>query len=237
MASTFVIQGKPSLTTNPIDQLTLKSTSQLQLNQYGTPNNFAGTAAWSLSTDALGNVIQNTAGLFGTAFRASSVPASIPIVTPSLTGSVITNGVTIKPTSIYQIVNGATVTTMYDVATGIWTCPQTGKYDINYNVYLTAPSIVGAGWGDTLQGTGGSGLGQFFIGVTDSSTTTKIIYCADYAVVSNRQYLKHIYLTGGMQGVDIAAGTQLVLKIQNMTGLSYIATVEDKIDWAIRRVG
>ena len=235
--SQFIIQGKPTGTLNPTDQLTLKSTGQLQLNNYGTPNNFAGTAAWSLSTDALGNVIQTTAGLSGTAFRASSVPLSIINAPQALGSSDIYNGVVIKPTSVYQIVNGLNVTTMYDVATGIWTCPQTGKYDINYNVYLTAPSIVGAGWGDTLQGTSGSGLGQFFIGVTDSSTTTKIIYCADYAVVSNRQYLKHIYLTGGMQGVDIAAGTQLVLKIQNMTGLSYIATVEDKIDWAIRRVG
>ena len=53
----------------------------------------------------------------------------------------------------------------------------------------------------------------------------------------NRQYLFHLYLTGGMQGVDITAGTILVLKIQNMTGLAYTSTVGDNIDWAIRRVG
>jgi len=231
MASTFVIQGKPSLTTNPIDQLTLKSTSQLQLNQYGTPNNFAGIAAWSLSTDALGNVIQTTGGLFGTAFRASGTPASIPIVTPSLTGSEIFNGVTIKPTVIYQLVNGVT-TTQYAPGTGFWTCPQTGRYDINYNVYLTAPN-VGFGWGETTY-TAAAGVGQFFIGVTNNGTTT---YCADSAIVMNRQYLRHLYLTGGMQGVDINVGTILVLKIQNMTGLAYTSTVGDNIDWAIRRVG
>jgi len=235
MASEFVIQGKPGGTVNPVDQLTLKSTGQLQLNQYGTPNNFTGALAWSLSTDAVGNVIQTTAGLFGTAFRASSVPASIPVVSHLvLANSEITNGVTIKPTSIYQIVNGLNVTTMYDVVTGIWTCPQTGKYDINYNVYLTSPSAAAFGWGDTALGVTGVGPGQFFIGVTNNSTIT---YCADYLTVMNRQYLRNLYLTGSMQGIDITAGTTLVLKIQNMTGVAYTTTANDKIDWAIRRVG
>lgn len=230
MASTFVIQGKPSLTTNPIDQLTLKSTSQLQLNQYGI-GTFTGIPTYNLSTTALGNVIETTAGLFGTAFRASGTPLSIPIVTPSLTNSEIFNGVTIKPTVIYQLVNGV-ITTQYAPGTGFWTCPQTGKYDINYNVYLTAPN-VGFGWGETTY-TPTTGVGQFFIGVTNNGTTT---YCADSAIIMNRQYLRHLYLTGGMQGVDITAGTILVLKVQNMTGLAYTSTSGDNIDWAIRRVG
>jgi len=235
MTSQFVIQGKPSGTVDPVDHLTLKSTGQLQLNKYGNPNTITGTPVWSLSTDALGNVIQTTAGLFGTAFRASSVPAAIPVVSHLvLANSEITNGVTIKPTSIYQIVNGLNVTTMYDVVTGIWTCPQTGKYDINYNVYLTSPSAVAFGWGDTALGVTGIGPGQFFIGVTNNSTIT---YCADYRTVVNRQYLRNLYLTGGMQGVDITAGTTLVLKIQNMTGVAYTTTANDKIDWAIKRVG
>ncbi len=40
-----------------------------------------------------------------------------------------------------------------------------------------------------------------------------------------------------MQGVDITAGTTLVLKIQNMTGIAYVRNTGDNIDWAIRRVG
>ena len=232
MASEFVIQGKPGGTVNPVDQLTLKSTGQLLLNNYGI-GTFTGVPAYNLSTTALGNVIETTAGLFGTAFRASSPPLSRTFVAQTLANSEITNGVTIKPTSIYQIVNGATVTTMYDVTTGIWTCPQTGKYDINYNVYLTTPSTAAFGWGDTAY-TPTTGIGQFFIGVTNNGTTT---YCADSAIIMNRQYLFHLYLTGGMQGVDITAGTTLVLKIQNMTGVNYVANSGDNIDWAIRRVG
>ena len=235
MASTFVIQGKPSFTTNPIDQLTLKSTSQLQLNQYGTPNNFPGTAAWSLSTDVFGNVIQTTGGLFGTAFRATSPPLSIANAPQTLLNTNITSGVTIRPTSDYQIVNGATVTTMYDVATGIWTCPQNGYYDINYNLYLTAPGYPGSGWGLTTYTPATSPvIGQFFIGVTNNGGTT---YCADYCTVINRQELAHLYITGGQQGVYISALTPLVLKVQNMTGIDYVSNPGDNIDWAIRRVG
>jgi hypothetical protein len=229
----FIIQGKNPASPVLSDLLTLLSTGQLQLNKYGTPNNFTGIPAWSLSADALGNVIQTTAGLFGTAFKASSPPLSRTFVTPSLANSEITNGVTIKPTSIYQIVNGVTVTTMYNVGTGVWTCPQTGKYDINYNVYLTTPSTDTFGWGDTAY-TPTTGIGQFFIGVTNDGTTT---YCADSAIIMNRQYLFHLYLTGGMQGVDITAGTTLVLKIQNMTGINYVSNSGDNIDWSIRRVG
>ena len=231
MASTFVIQGKPTGTVNPVDQLTLQSTGQLLLNNYGI-GTFTGVPAYNLSTTALGNVIETTAGLFGTGFRASSPPLSIPFVTPSLANSEITNGVTIKPTVIYQLVNGV-ITTQYNAGTGIWTCPQTGKYDINYNVYLTTPSTAAFGWGDTAY-TPTTGIGQFFIGVTNNGTTT---YCADSAIIMNRQYLFHLYLTGGMQGVDITAGTTLVLKIQNMTGINYVSNSGDNIDWAIRRVG
>ena len=230
MASEFVIQGKPTGTVDPVDQLTLQSTGQLLLNNYGI-GTFTGTPAYNLSTTALGNVIETTAGLFGTGFRASSPPLSIPFVTPSLANSEITNGVTIKPTVIYQLVNGV-ITTQYNAGTGVWTCPQTGKYDINYNVYLTAPNI-GFGWGETTYTTA-AGVGQFFIGVTNNGTTT---YCADSAIIMNKQYLFHLYLTGGMQGVDITAGTTLVLNIQNMTGINYVTNSGDNIDWAIRRVG
>jgi hypothetical protein len=229
--SQFIIQGKPTGTLNPTDQLTLKSTSQLQLNKYGI-GTFTGIPTYNLSTTGTGDIIETTAGLAGTMFRATSPPASIPIVAQTLANSEITSGVTIKPTVVYQLVNGVT-TTQYAPGTGIWTCPQTGKYDINYNVYLTAPSAAAFGWGDTTY-TPTTGVGQFFIGVTNNAGIT---YCANNAIIMNRQYLAHLYLTGGQQGVDIAAGTTLVLKVQNMTGLGYVANSGDNIDWAIRRVG
>ena len=245
MTSEFIIQGKPSGIVDPIDHLILKSTGQLQLNEYGA-GTFTGTPTYNLSTTLAGDIIETTGGLFGTAFRAVLDPPSISTVILTVGNSNINNGVTIKPTVDYQLVNGVT-TVQYDPVTGIWTCPQTGKYDINYNVFLTAPDIItGNGWGDTTNGAlvidpfspFGFGLnppGQFFIGVTDNGTTT---YCADYCTVINGQPLEHIYLTGGMQGVTLNVGDFLVLKVQNMTGISYVAKPGiDNIDWAIRRVG
>ena len=245
MTSEFIIQGKPSGIVDPIDHLVLKSTGQLQLNEYGA-GTFTGTPTYNLSTTLAGDIIETTGGLFGTAFRAVLDPPSISTVILTVGNSNINNGVTIKPTVDYQLVNGVT-TVQYDPVTGIWTCPQTGKYDINYNVFLTAPDIItGNGWGDTTNGAlvidpfspFGFGLnppGQFFIGVTDNGTTT---YCADYCTVINGQPLEHIYLTGGMQGVTLNVGDFLVLKVQNMTGISYVAKPGiDNIDWAIRRVG
>jgi hypothetical protein len=234
MASEFVIQGKPTMTVNPVDQLTLKSTGQLQLNQYGTPNNFTSVPAWSLSTDAVGNVIQTTAGLFGTAFRGYISPNSFPSKTFNKPNSKIDTGdIVIFDTTNgiieYQIQDGLNVTSQYNQTTGVWTCPQTGKYDINYNVYLTSPANT-YGWGQVG--------GTFTIGVTDP-TGTAIIYCADTFTAVQNFYYDKIYMTGGIQGKDIPAGTQIVLRIQNLTGVAYTQEPSrgDNIDWAIRRVG
>ena len=234
MASEFVIQGKPTMTVNPVDQLTLKSTGQLQLNNYGTPNNFAGTVAWSLSTDAVGNVIQTTAGLFGTAFRGYISPNSFSSKTFNKANSKIDTGdIVVFDTTNgiieYQIQDGVNVTSQYNQTTGVWTCPQTGKYDINYNVYLTSPANT-YGWGQVG--------GTFTIGVTDI-TGSAIIYCADTFTAVQNFYYDKIYMTGGIQGKMFTAGTQIVLRIQNLTGVAYtqLPSRGDNIDWAIRRVG
>ena len=234
MASEFVIQGKPGGTVNPVDQLTLKSTGQLQLNNYGTPNNFAGTVAWSLSTDVVGNVIQTTAGLFGTAFRGYISPNSFPSKTFNKANSNISLGDTLVFDTTngiieYQIQDGVNVTSQYNQTTGVWTCPQTGKYDINYNVYLTSPANT-YGWGQVG--------GTFTIGVTDI-TGSAIIYCADTFTAVQNFYYDKIYMTGGIQGKMFTAGTQIVLRIQNLTGVAYtqLPSRGDNIDWAIRRVG
>lgn len=178
--------------------------------------------------------LQAAQGLFDTAFRAALSPTiDVSTVTASLANSSIGNGVTIIMPSgdiEYQIVDGVT-TTQYNTSTGIWTCPQTGKYDINYNVYLTAPSQSGFGWGDTPTPTGGI----YSIGVTNTAGST--IYCADTFTVTKGLYYSRIYLTGGVQGITLTAGTQIVLRHQNMTGINYTGISGDNIDWAIRRVG
>ena len=184
-----------------------------------------------INTDILN--LQNNQGLFDTAFRATLSPTiDVNTVTQDLNNSNIANGVVVLFPLInvdYQIVNNVT-TTQYNPVTGIWTCPQTGKYDINYNVYLTAPSQVGFGWGDTLT------PGTYTIGVTNPGSGTSV-YCADIFTITPDVFYTRIYLTGGIQGKLITAGTQLVLRHQNMTGINYTGILGDNIDWAVRRVG
>jgi hypothetical protein len=182
-----------------------------------------------------GNIatLQANQGLFDTGFRVALDPTiTINTVTPSLLDSNITTGTVILfPLGDveYQIVDGTT-TTQYNPATGIWTCPQTGKYDINYNVYLTCPTQTGFGWGN-----GADIGGTYTIGATNVSGTT--IYCADTFTVVKGVFYTRIYLTGGIQGKILTAGEQIVLRHKNITGTNYTSTSGDNIDWAIRRVG
>jgi len=184
-----------------------------------------------INTDILN--LQNNQGLFDTAFRATLSPTiNVNTVTQDLNNSNIANGVVVLFPLInvdYQIVNNVT-TVQYNPVTGIWTCPQTGKYDINYNVYLTAPSQTGFGWGDPVI------PGTYTIGVTIPGSGTSV-YCADTFTITPSVFYSRIYLTGGMQGVVLTAGTQLVLRHQNMTGINYTGILGDNIDWAVRRVG
>jgi hypothetical protein len=180
--------------------------------------------------------LQAAQGLFDTAFRASLTPTlNVNTVSASLANSSIINGVTIVMATgniEYQVVDNVT-TSQYNVTTGIWTCPQTGKYDINYNVYLTCPDQTLFGWGNTPTTTGAA----YSIAVTSPGATGTSIYCADTYTVIKGVYASRIYLTGGIQGKMLTAGEQLVLRHQNMTGINYTATSGDNIDFAIRRVG
>lgn len=177
--------------------------------------------------------LQAAQGLFDTGFRVALDPTiTINTVTPTLADSNIATGTVILfPTGDieYQIVDGVT-TGQYNPATGIWTCPQTGKYDINYNVYLTCPTQAGFGWGN-----GADVGGTYTIGATSVNGTT--VYCADTFTVVKGVFYSRIYLTGGIQGKMLTAGEQIVLRHKNITGTNYTSTSGDNIDWAIRRVG
>lgn len=182
-----------------------------------------------------GNIttLQTNQGLFDTGFRGYISPDSFPSKTFNKANSNISLGDTVVFDTTngviqYQIKDGVNFS-QYNQTTGIWTCPETGKYDFNYNVYLSSPANT-YGWGQVG--------GTFTIGITDI-TGAAIIYCADTFTAVRDFYYDKIYMTGGMQGVPISVGTQIVLKIQNLTGVAYTEqrSLGDNIEWAIRRVG
>lgn len=167
-----------------------------------------------------------------TSFRATtSSPQNINAAPYILGNSDIPNGDVITNLTVaYQLVDGVTAT-QYNPVTGHWTCPQTGKYDINYNFDLTAPdSVIGPG----QSGWGQSG-GTIQIGVTNVAGTS--VYQADIISLPVGVPLLRAYTTGTLQGVVLNAGTVLVLRILNLSQIGYVTKVGNNIDWSIRRVG
>lgn len=167
-----------------------------------------------------------------TSFRAvTASPQNINSAPYLLGNSDIPNGDVITNLTVtYELVDGVTAT-QYNPITGHWTCPQTGKYDINYNFDLTAPdSVIGPG----QSGWGQSG-GTIQIGVTNVAGTS--VYQADIVSLPAGVPLLRAYTTGTLQGVVLNAGTVLVLRILNFSQINYTTVLGNNIDWSIRRVG
>jgi hypothetical protein len=167
-----------------------------------------------------------------TSFRAvTDLPQNINALAPTLANAFIGNGDTITNLTVgYQLVDNVT-TTQYAPVTGQWTCPQTGKYDINYNIYLSAPASV--------TGPGQFGWGQNGGSIQIGATTTNGLntYAADIISLPLGVPFLRVYATGVLQGVQLNAGTVLVLKVLNLSGINYTSVSGDNIDWSIRRVG
>lgn len=167
-----------------------------------------------------------------TSFRAvTGAPQNIDFLPSSLANAFIGNGDTVTNLTVdYQLVNNIT-TPQYAPLTGQWTCPQTGKYDINYNIYLSAPNSV--------TGPGQMGWGEFGgsiqIGVTTTNGLTT--YAADIISLPAGVPFLRVYSTGVLQGVQLTAGTVIILKVLNLSGINYTSVSGDNIDWSIRRVG
>jgi hypothetical protein len=99
MTSEFVIQGKQGGTVNPVDHLTLKSTGQLQLNNYGSGLN-TGVPTYNLSTTVGGDIIETVAGSEVTLTSAGGIVSLVNDGTgPTLAINGLTagTGITISP--------------------------------------------------------------------------------------------------------------------------------------------
>jgi hypothetical protein len=115
----------------------------------------------------------------------------------------------------------------YNPATGVWTCPVTGRYNLDFFVHLTIESTTHPdGWY-----TGAPGL--FIAGITSYTN------CSMYTIsqVQVLGPLKHLQLTGSALGMNIAQGTELCLRVVNMTGRDYTTNiVGDVTRMTIQRV-
>jgi hypothetical protein len=110
----------------------------------------------------------------------------------------------------------------YNPITGIWTCPTTGLYRLDFVVSLTAPSPDG--WYNLTPGMIIAGL------VTSTG--------CDYYTANNftpTVISKHATISGAVTTI-ISAGNTVCLKIANLTDIDYTSTSGDSVKMAIQRI-
>jgi hypothetical protein len=149
---------------------------------------------------------------------ASSTPPGIPKVVPGLNTSRLSDSPIFIPTVVYDD------DTAYNGATGVWTCPTTGRYNISFRIHLTQPA--GDGWYDPLV------PGILVAGVMGATSP-------EYYVINSYTpsvIQKHADICGAVVGYTLTAGDTLCLKIMNTTNYNYLSTVGDVIEFSVQRI-
>jgi|694.fasta_scaffold00084_14 hypothetical protein len=148
-----------------------------------------------------------------------SAPANLLKTAPGLnTGRICDGSIQIMNTINYNDFGLA-----YDSTTGIFTFPTDGVYIISFATLYTKDSADG--WHDALV------PGMFIAGIT--SPIGCRIYCVnnDTPVVTQ----KHASINGSLIQ-KFTAGTQICLKVINLTTFDYLSETDDYVRFSIQRV-
>jgi hypothetical protein len=173
----------------------------------------ADTATVNLSVGAGPTYTLSADVIVPGAMLASSVPLSVPLDIPTSSINLISDGTVQLLTEIYDEDNA------YNPATGIWSCPATGRYDLNFYVHLSKTGI-------------GFTSGMIIAGIVSSTS-------ADYYVASSatlNQVTRHVDITGSAIGLNLTVGAQLQLNILNLSDVAYTATAGDVARFSIQKV-
>jgi hypothetical protein len=160
----------------------------------------------------VGDVTTYTVSTLG-AMRASGTPSNLPIVAPNTGIGLYTHGVTQLIPEAYDDDNA------YNPATGVWTCPATGRYNLSFFVHVSSESI-------------GFSEGMLIAGITASNSNT--FYCVNTATFN--QANRHADIAGTGLGLNFVAGETAVLKILNTTNVNYSTLASDSVRLVIQRV-
>lgn len=143
-------------------------------------------------------------------FFASVTPDSLPI------------DVDVRPQSGLNITGYTEVyddTSSFIPATGIWTCPTTGRYDLN----ATCKLVAEGNWGN----------GFVALAIVDAASLVNV-YCADYQHTDNE--VTDLTITTCRQGSVINAGATIQVRFLNHSNHNYNAAIGDFITFSIRKI-
>lgn len=150
--------------------------------------------------------------------QAQGTPANLNKTAHGLNTSRLCDGSIQIMSEIYDDDNA------YNPATGIWTCPSNGRYNISF----FATYMKNSGDGFFSSGFEGS----FKAGIT--SPTGCDYYCANSFTLNNIS--KHVSISGQAIGLQLTAGAQLCLKVINLTDFDYTSTAGDLVRMSIERI-
>lgn len=118
----------------------------------------------------------------------------------------------------------------YNPLTGIWTCPATGRYNLSCYAHYSRNEDVNGWYNPTYAGD--DKFGMFGVGIF--SPTGCSYYCANYHTITGP--IRRIDVTAQAIGFPIPAGTQLCVKVWNLTGYDYVNYSGDVIRFSIQRI-
>ena len=127
------------------------------------------------------------------------------------------------PTQVLNLVEYNDFGVAYDITTGIFTVPATGRYTISFFSHFTRN--VDDGWYDA------SVLGMWTAGIV--SPTGCNFYCINNDSVIQTQ--KHASINGSITK-ELTIGTQICVKVLNLTNFDYISFVGDGVRFGVQRV-
>lgn len=192
------------------DRLLISNT--FSVATFSNDNSLGDLLVWDSST----NEIKYTNGFGGV--QAQSQPANLNKTAHGLNSSRLCDGSIQIMAEVYDDDNS------YDHTTGIWTCPVTGRYNLSF--FVTYMRSIDDGWFSNFIN------GSFLAGIT--SPTGCSYYCVNNFTINNIS--KHASISGQAIGLRITSGTQLCLKVINLTDYDYTSTSGDLVRLSIERV-
>jgi hypothetical protein len=113
----------------------------------------------------------------------------------------------------------------YNSSTGIWTCPETGRYDLSFFIHLESL--------DTVNGWEPNG-GYFLGGICGFGATQLNVYTTSCHTIGPET--SYIEISGSIDSFPIDQNQQLCLKVLNCSNDNYVSDQGDTVKMTIRQV-
>ena len=175
----------------------------------------------SMSTNitALQNTVDTSRGML-----AESAPLAFVKAAYTLGSTSLINGGLQKPTEVYDDDSA------YDASTGIYTVPETGRYDISFYVRLSK-NLSNGWWPNTASPYNPDQIPNLTAGIHNATTSKDLVSNSCSPVVR----MDSAHMAGSATGVTLTQGNELKLYALILGDFDYAPVAGDVIRLSIRK--